>query len=181
VDSRSHAGDLRRHGSHRARCVEGVEKLDDVRVASWEGPGTAPHCHIARQSEGVYYDDDLWWDPLHPSSTVIPRVGGCVRSSALPFFDERFVSLEAVLEYLERDYLSPGRPRAQRLRVLTPDNKIMAMRIRLSRGEREAAEAGFIRLCRDRAAAKALGLPEGNPRVQSLLESVALDAGFAML
>ena len=66
-----------------------------------------------------------------------------------------------------------------RLRVLTAREKIMAMRICLSRGEWDRAEEAFRRLCIDREEARSLGLPERDPLVPFLLRSVAEDAHFS--
>ena len=68
-----------------------------------------------------------------------------------------------------------------RLRCLTPREKIMAIRVRLSRGEREKAEEVFRRLCLDREEARALGLPDRDPLVPNLLQSIAEDAPFSAL
>ena len=154
--------------------IGGVNKIE-FGLSSWDPLG--PPCHVSRQSEPVFWDRHVWWDPLNPSSTVIPTVGETVRTSALPFFDERFRSLDQILDYLERDYLE-GRPSEMRLRCLTPRAKITAMRVCLSRGEWDRAEEAFRRLFIDREEARSLGLPERDPLIPSLLQSVAEDAHF---
>jgi hypothetical protein len=153
--------------------IEGIE----FGIASWDP--LAPPCHITRQSEPLFWDREIWWDPHDPSSTAIPRVAATIRDSALPFFDDRFRTLDTLLDEFERDYLE-GRPPEERLRVLTAREKIMAMRIRLSRGERQRAEEVFRRLCLDRAEAEAIGIPQQDPLVGALLLSVAQDADFLM-
>ena len=67
--------------------IGGVEKID-FGLCSFDPLG--PPCHVFRQSEPGFHDRHVWWDPHDPSSTVIRSVGETVRTSALPFFDDRF-------------------------------------------------------------------------------------------
>jgi hypothetical protein len=158
--------------------IGGVEKID-FGLSSWHPEG--PPCHVSRQSENVFRDPDRWWNPLDSASSVITKVEGTVRTSALPFFDQRFQSVERILDEFERDYLDERSwPPERRLRILTPRQKIMAICIRLSRGERDQAQEVFMKLCSDRREASQMGIPERDLLVPSLLKSVANDAGFSM-
>jgi hypothetical protein len=161
-----------RYGIH----IGEVEEID-FGIWSW---GNGPPCHTVRQGESFFRVEDVWWDPSSSSSTVLRQINGTVQSSALPFFDQRFRSIDQILNEFERDYLNANFPREQVLRVLTPRQKMMAMRIRLARGERDLAEDGFRRLCSDRAEARALGLPDRDPLVEPVLRSIAEDARFQM-
>jgi hypothetical protein len=125
------------------------------------------HCHIRTRLGNLLPEQaDVWWNLAEPNERIVLDVSGSMSSAGFPWL-EQFASVEQVLMHLED-------PRKAVYFLESRTANLIAMRIRLTRGEFSRAEEDFL------AHVKACLKEPLNPRHFGVLDQISKTEKFSV-